>query len=172
MAKRKNKKRHQPTIEMNGGAAAMTMEPEMMNNAETAVKPAPMNINERADTMANGMFSVTTATLPTGIEPALVDMQAEKFHGKSKLYYLASSVAALLSIVMLFAVRYADDLDIEDWAEDPMVSVLAYGGLVAAFFLWRQAEKSMDQMKTLVMMLRNYYAHREGQISRGELTEH
>lgn len=135
------------------------------------MKAAKMNVNEHMDGLANGMFSVTTATLPTGLEPAVIDHQAERFHVKSKLYYLGCAVFSVLSLLMLFGIKFADDLDIEDWAEDPMVTVLAYGGLVAAFWLWRKAEQHMDQMKTLVMMLRNYYAHREGQIARGELAE-
>lgn len=165
MSSRAKKKRMQVDL---GGVAAITLEEEGMH---ANVRPATMNVNERADGMANGMFQVTTATLPTGIEPAVVDHQAEKFHGKSKLYYLGCAVVSVISILLLFGIKFADDLDIEDWAEDPMVTVLAYGGLIAAFFLWRQAEKHMDQMKTLVMMLRNYYAHREGQIARGELVE-
>lgn len=162
-AKKKQKLRVDP-----GGVAAITLEEEGMN---ATVRPATMNVNEKMDGMANGMFSVTTATLPTGIEPAVVDHQAEKFHAKSKLYYLGCALLSVISVLLLFGIKFADDLDIDDWAEDPMVTVLAYGGLVGAFFLWRQAEKHMDKLKTLVMMLRNYYASREGQIARGELIE-
>lgn len=158
-----------PHLSNSGEAALPTLEEEGME--ATTARPARLGIDEKMDGLANGMFSVTTATIPTGLNPAVVDHQAERFHGKSKLYYLGCALLSVISVLLLFGIKFADDLDIEDWAEDPMVTVLAYGGLVGAFYLWRKAEQHMDKLKTLVMMLRNYYAHREGQIARGELKE-
>jgi len=114
-------------------------------------------------------YQPSSSMMPSNVDPGLVDQQTTKFLLKNKLYTFSAAIIALLSVVLLFGIKYADDLDIEDWAEDPIVSVLAYGGLIAAFFLWRQAEKHMEELKGMVHMLRNYYAHREGQISRGEI---
>lgn len=122
----------------------------------------PQRVEEKVNEQVREMFHVTTATLPTNLEPAVIDVKQEQFHTRGKLYYLGAAAAATISIILLFAIKYSKALKIREWADDTFTAVLAYGGLVIAFLLWRRAEQCIDRLKTLGMMLRNYYAHNEG----------